>query len=426
MSEHELAHEVANKSSHFLSFRDAHIHYTLAKDTLLSKNNNTIYLHCLHGFGASTYSWSFIQQKLASALRGVVTAHDLPGFGLSERLESLQYYTLQYNGEVAKAVIDHARMEQDAPIETASTATPMTGNQQSKHWLVGHSMGAAAAAEAVIRHPNSIAGVVLVAPAIVALWTDIPKFAKGDVIATGAALMEELVMAEDPPGEVLLESSRNGLLLDKEAGMIDVDDKTNEKSEENAVQYDWIKKAGRIAAFLIQSFFFEIARAALYLSTPLMIILLRKLIRSRAFWEQGLAAAWSDRNKAQALAKEYVNGYRLCMLVRGWERGILRFICARFSEKSSILHAISSIFEDDGHLTQAERLALACRDHSIPVLIVHGTEDALIPVSNSRRLARIIPNSKLVEFNETGHMPHEENSEDFVSAVQVFVQEQNI
>ncbi len=42
-------------------------------------------VHCLHGFGASAYSWSFVQDELARELGAVVTAHDMPGFGLTQR-----------------------------------------------------------------------------------------------------------------------------------------------------------------------------------------------------------------------------------------------------------------------------------------------------------------------------------------------------
>lgn len=42
-------------------------------------------VHCLHGFGASAYSWSFVQDELAQRLGAVVTAHDMPGFGLTQR-----------------------------------------------------------------------------------------------------------------------------------------------------------------------------------------------------------------------------------------------------------------------------------------------------------------------------------------------------
>ena len=42
-------------------------------------------VHCLHGFGASAFSWSFVLDGLARALGAVVTAHDMPGFGLTQR-----------------------------------------------------------------------------------------------------------------------------------------------------------------------------------------------------------------------------------------------------------------------------------------------------------------------------------------------------
>lgn len=42
-------------------------------------------LHCYHGFGSNTWSWSLVQQRLADRLGALVTAHDMPGFGLTER-----------------------------------------------------------------------------------------------------------------------------------------------------------------------------------------------------------------------------------------------------------------------------------------------------------------------------------------------------
>lgn len=42
-------------------------------------------LHCYHGFGSNTWSWSLVQQELADKLGALVTAHDMPGFGLTER-----------------------------------------------------------------------------------------------------------------------------------------------------------------------------------------------------------------------------------------------------------------------------------------------------------------------------------------------------
>jgi hypothetical protein len=42
-------------------------------------------IHCYHGFGSNYISWSLVQAPLAQQLRAVVTAHDMPGFGLTAR-----------------------------------------------------------------------------------------------------------------------------------------------------------------------------------------------------------------------------------------------------------------------------------------------------------------------------------------------------
>ena len=152
--------------------------------------------------------------------------------------------------------------------------------------------------------------------------------------------------------------------------------------------------------------------------TPVLVVVLRRLVRARSFWERGLAAAWSDKSR---VTSQYVDGYRLGQLVKGWEYGIIRFMGARFSEKAGLWHAVAAAFEGDGHLSQAERLAAACAATGVKVLIIHGAEDVLVPVANSRRLASLLPGSKLVVVDKCGHMPQEESPERFIDEVQAFV-----
>jgi pimeloyl-ACP methyl ester carboxylesterase len=40
----------------------------------------------------------------------------------------------------------------------------------------------------------------------------------------------------------------------------------------------------------------------------------------------------------------------------------------------------------------------------MPVLIVHGEEDRLVPVSNARELARLIPHAELKTMPNAGHL----------------------
>ena len=71
----------------------------------------------------------------------------------------------------------------------------------------------------------------------------------------------------------------------------------------------------------------------------------------------------------------------------------------------------------------AELRALSAdvRDARLPVLILHGTEDRIVPPSNSRALARSLPNATLVELDGCGHTPHEEAPERVQAAILDFL-----
>lgn len=55
------------------------------------------------------------------------------------------------------------------------------------------------------------------------------------------------------------------------------------------------------------------------------------------------------------------------------------------------------------------------------ILIIHGSRDRLVPVSNSRRLADLVPNTKLVELQDCGHTPQEELPSQFIDAVKSYM-----
>jgi len=72
-------------------------------------------------------------------------------------------------------------------------------------------------------------------------------------------------------------------------------------------------------------------------------------------------------------------------------------------------------------LSMAERFAAAAAEHNIRVLLVHGQQDALVPVSNSRRLAALL-GCRLIEVERCGHQPQEEVPEQFAKWVADFVE----
>ena len=105
--------------------------------------------------------------SVAAAAPGTATAPRLPNLLLP-----------QADGSLSAAT---------AALLAAAQALRIEGEQQQpKRVLIGHSMGGAAAAEGVISNPEGVAALVLVAPAVVALWLGPPEEAAGDAVATGA------------------------------------------------------------------------------------------------------------------------------------------------------------------------------------------------------------------------------------------------
>ncbi|MGH8982267.1 MAG: alpha/beta fold hydrolase [Acidimicrobiia bacterium] len=98
----------------------------------------------VHGLGASTLSWMPIGARLATALDATVTAVDLPGFGLT-RLPPGRTAGLSENGRVVRDLLGHY-------------LGPAT--------VVGNSMGGALGVGLAARHPELVASLVLVDPAL--------------------------------------------------------------------------------------------------------------------------------------------------------------------------------------------------------------------------------------------------------------------
>ena len=63
------------------------------------------------------------------------------------------------------------------------------------------------------------------------------------------------------------------------------------------------------------------------------------------------------------------------------------------------------------------------RSLQIPALVLHGTEDRVIPVENGRRLAEAIPGARLVLLEGAGHVYHSEQPEASDRAVVDFLRE---
>jgi pimeloyl-ACP methyl ester carboxylesterase len=56
-------------------------------------------------------------------------------------------------------------------------------------------------------------------------------------------------------------------------------------------------------------------------------------------------------------------------------------------------------------------------DIDVPVLIVSGTQDRIVPPEDSERLHAALPNSTLASIPDAGHMPQEESPQEFIDLV---------
>jgi pimeloyl-ACP methyl ester carboxylesterase len=113
--------------------------------------------------------------------------------------------------------------------------------------------------------------------------------------------------------------------------------------------------------------------------------------------EEGIRQAWHDPSK---VTPEIYAGYRKPLQVENWDKALWEL--TRSSRESG--------------------LALRLGELNLPVLVVTGDDDRIVPTENSLQLAKDVPGSQLVVFTNCGHLPQEECPQAFLAAVIPFIQ----
>ena len=147
-------------------------------------------------------------------------------------------------------------------------------------------------------------------------------------------------------------------------------------------------------------------KLSLLLIQPILLVVLRSIVRNRAFWQKGLESAWFNASK---VTPEVIDGYRKGKLVRGWDVGMVKFVFAMLFSMNSK--------ESASLLTQIVEAA----ESGLPVLVVHGEHDRIVPLANSLALEKVIPNCQLAILRGTGHNCHEEAPLEFIDIVADFL-----
>jgi len=399
--------ELADSEGRFGSFDGLSLHYKCK----LGNGKPTIGVHLYHGFGANLFSWQLVQGQLAQALNACVTAHDTPAFGLTPRPKNITSYGLAKSGRLGHLVL---LFESSRSIRNASTTVQVPSSRPDSSSIpegailsseidergssvassletvfIGHSMGSVCAAEEVVANPGAVKFLVLVAPAIVAGASfssqDTIEFAKEPLLADESSSDETLEAAQEADGRSRTQRHRS---LPRQIA---------------AVLAVLLNQCGR-----------KLLRFFVYLAQPVFVLTLRMIVRSRAFWKRGLATAYYQKD----FEERTITGYRLPSIVKSWEWGLVRFSRARLASGGRpIAERVQNAWKGQKDRSLVQELRDAVSKYGIKVLIIHGLNDRIIPISNSRKLYSLIPGAEFIEYPECGHVPHEEYPQKFVDDI---------
>ncbi|KAK1548762.1 hypothetical protein Q3G72_028989 [Acer saccharum] len=112
--------------------------------------------------------------------------------------------------------------------------------------------------------------------------------------------------------------------------------------------------------------------------------------------------AWYDATK---LKTEVLSFYKAPLCVEGWDEA---------------LHEIGRLsYEPFLSPHNASSLLKAVED--VPVLVIAGAEDALVPLKSSQAMASKFVNSRVVAISGCGHLPHEECPKALLAAITPFI-----
>lgn len=115
---------------------------------------------------------------------------------------------------------------------------------------------------------------------------------------------------------------------------------------------------------------------------------------------QLIQMAWHDPSR---IPPETIKLYEKPLQVENWDRALWEFTLA--SRPSDLAQHLS--------------------EFTLPVLVVTGGDDRIVPTADSVRLAKALPDARLVIIPNAGHVPHEEQPQAVMQAVTGFLNENN-
>ena len=442
--------EARDANSRFADVDGVSVHhkYFAPRKTKKEEESGGTLLSCAHGFGANTYSYemAFVDAVLKKSENVGVVCYDSVGFGLTERPRTdLMKFTKVFNAKCLKAMAKKYASDGDTNNYT---------KKKKKVVYVGHSLGAIAATLTTTLEDGDDddakpSALILIAPAFLVKQEKQKKTKKKD---------DNTFDGEE--GEKSDERRRKEKAAPKKK-VISPDDEFYDEELFNRVVLSSLKAAWGCVASLL----FNIV------AKPLLYVILRTIVRSKQFWRNGLSKVVA-KSKASLVDDSWIDGYRRPRVVQNWDLGMINFVSASLNDLGTDLKAMfrrhMRIYADkpteyDLSMNPMDALRKSAWENNVPILIVHGAEDAIVPASNSvnirNRLLTAPPNARpdddinddeipetskkvsqnsppppplqnpsppfvrFVAMERVGHCPHEEDPETFATVALTFLKD---
>ena len=441
--------EARDANSRFADVDGVSVHhkYFAPRKTKKEEESGGTLLSCAHGFGANTYSYemAFVDAVLKKSENVGVVCYDSVGFGLTERPRTdLIKFTKVFNAKCLKAMAKKYASDGDTNNYTKK-------KKKKKMVYVGRSLGAIAATLTTTLEDGDDddakpSALILIAPAFLVKQEKQKKTKKKD---------DNTFDGEE--GEKSDERRRKEKAAPKKK-VISPDDEFYDEELFNRVVLSSLKAAWGCVASLL----FNIV------AKPLLYVILRTIVRSKQFWRNGLSKVVA-KSKASLVDDSWIDGYRRPRVVQNWDLGMINFVSASLNDLGTDLKAMfrrhMRIYADkpteyDLSMNPMDALRKSAWENNVPILIVHGAEDTIVPASNSvnirNRLLTAPPNARpdddddeipetskkvsqnspppplqnpsppfvrFVAMERVGHCPHEEDPETFATVALTFLKD---
>eukprot|EP00667_Euglena_gracilis_P012103 EG_transcript_12400 len=306
----------------------------------------------LHGFGANTMSWHNVHAGLAELL-GPCAALDMPGFGLTERPR----HGADFRDDGAHPPRNPYTTFAIADLSAEFARRVLQGSADNKVVLVGHSLGSLIAALVAMRHPELVAGLVLICPAL----------APAAPLPPPAASPLSSVLA---PLRCVAHAVRRGLGVAL-----------------RPLRFLWARLChalvvNPVTRWLLRRFIFAGRPGQGYGPTVFDLVLPKSVWADRPF---------SGRSRI-------LEGYKRPIKARDFDRGVLEFTAA------AMVHGNGA-----GQVDYPRLSGLRC-------LVIGGQNDAIVPPAACRRVAERL-GCPYVELADAGHCPMEDQPEAVLRAI---------